>query len=125
MIVLLMIRLGKVRVAPAMKLDLLIHLSLKKGGALPPQTGDYLQDSFRQKSLIPTFSTVEEELKQLINTDGWHLMGMILISGAGALGNLLLAWKLKNLGKRISLNKEQVQGLIFIMKIFFHFPIAN
>ena len=106
--ILLMICLGEVRVTPAMKLDLLIHLSLKKGGALPPQTGDYLQDSFRQQSLIPAFSAVEEELKQLINTDGWHLMGLILISGAGALGNLLLAWKLKNLGKRISLNKEQV-----------------
>ena len=64
--VLLMICLGEVRVTPAMKLDLLIHLSLKKGGALPPQTGDYLQDSFRQQSLIPAFSAVEEELKQLI-----------------------------------------------------------
>ena len=42
--VLLMIYLGEVRVIPAMKLDLLIHLSLKKGGALPMQTGDYLQD---------------------------------------------------------------------------------
>ena len=107
-VVLLMICLGEVRVAPAMKLDLLIHLSLKKGGALPPQTGDYLQDSFRQQSLTPAFSAVEEELKQLINTDGWHLMGLILISGAGELGNLPLVWKLKSLGKRISLNKEQV-----------------
>ena len=107
-VVLLMICLGEVRVAPAMKLDLLIHLSLKKEGALPPQTGDYLQDSFRQQSLIPAFSAVEEESKQQINTDGWHLMGIILISGTGVLGNLLLAWMLKHLGKRISLNKEQV-----------------
>ena len=107
-VVLLMICLGEVRVAPAMKLDLLIHLSLKKGGALPPQTGDYLQDSFCQQSLIPAFSAVEEELKQLINTDGWHMVGLIVISGAGAFGNLLLAWKLKNLGKKLSLNKEQV-----------------
>ena len=38
--VVLMKCLGEVRVTPAMKLDLLIHLSLKKGGPLPPQTGD-------------------------------------------------------------------------------------
>ena len=106
--VLLMICLGEVRVTPAMKLDLLIYLSLKKGGALQPQTGDYLQDSFRRQSLILAFSAVEEELKQLISTDGWHLMRTILISGAGVLGSLLLVWKLKHLGKRISLNKEQV-----------------
>ena len=74
--VLLMICLGEFRVAPAMKLDLLlIHLSLKKGGSLPPQRGDYLQDSFRQQSLIPAFSAVEEELKQLINTDRGHMVG--------------------------------------------------
>ena len=57
LVVLLMICLGEVRVAPAMKLDLLIHLSLKKGGALPPHTGDYLP--FRQQSLIPKFSAVD------------------------------------------------------------------
>ena len=106
--VLLMICLGEVRVIPAMKLDLLIHLSLKKGGALPPQIGNYFQDSLRRQSLIPVFSAVEEELKHLISTDGWHLMGIILISGAGVLSNLLLFWKMKHLGKRISLNKEQV-----------------
>ena len=31
------------------KLDLLIHLSLRKGGTLPPQTGEYIQDIFRQE----------------------------------------------------------------------------
>ena len=102
-VVLLMVCLGEVRVSPATKLDLLIHLLLKKGGALLPQTGNYLQDFFRQQSLIPAFSAVEEELKQLINTDGWHMVGLIVISGAGAFGNLLLAWKLKNLGKKVSL----------------------
>ena len=83
--VLLMIYLGEVRVIPAMKLDLLIHLSLKKGGVLPPQIGNYFQDSLRRQSLILVFSAVEEELKHLISTDGWHLMGIILISGAGYL----------------------------------------
>ena len=107
-VVVLIICLGEVRVAPAMKLDLLIHLSLKKGGTLPPQTGDYLQDSFRRQSLIPAFSAVEEELKQLMTTDEWHMVGMVVISGAGVLGNLFLAWKLKNLGKKVGRNKEQV-----------------
>ena len=58
--------------------------------------------------LIPAFSAVEEELKHMIRTDGWHLMGLILISGAGVLSSLLFFWKMKHLGKRISLNKEQV-----------------
>ena len=107
-VVVLIICLGEVRVAPAMKLDLLIHLSLKKGGTLPPQTGDYLQDSFRRQSLIPAFSAVEEELKQLMTTDEWHMVGMVVISVAGVLGKLLLAWKLKNLGKKVGRNKEQV-----------------
>ena len=70
--------------------------------------GDYLQDSFRRQSLIPAFSAVEEELKQLITTDEWHMVGMLIISGAGVLGNLFLAWKLKNLGKKMGRNKEQV-----------------
>ena len=107
-LVVLVFCLGEVPVVPAMKLDLLIHLSLKKGGTLPPQTGEYLQDSFRRQSLIPAFSAVEEELKQLITTDEWHMVGMLIISGAGVLGNLFLAWKLKNLGKKMGRNKEQV-----------------
>ena len=60
-----------------MKLDLLIYLSLS------PQTGEYLQDSFRHQSLVPAFSAVEEELKQLITTDEWHMVEMLIISGAG------------------------------------------
>ena len=107
-VLVLIICLGEVRVAPAMKLDLLTHLSLKKGGTLPPQTGEYLQDSLCRQSLIPAFSAVEEELKQLITTDEWHMVGMLIISGAGMLGNLFLAWKLKNLGKKMGRNKEQV-----------------
>ena len=107
-LVVLMVCLGEVHVVPAMKLDLLIHLSLKKGGTLPPQIGDYLKDSSCRQSLIPVFSAVEEELKQLITTDEWHMVGMLMISGAGVLGNLFLAWKLKNLGKKMGRNKEQV-----------------
>ena len=106
--VVLVICLGEVPVILAMKLDLLIYLSLRKGGTLPPQSGEYLQDSFRRQSLVPAFSAVEEELKQLITTDEWHMVGMLIISGAGVLGNLFLAWKLKNLGKKMGRNKEQV-----------------
>ena len=91
MFVVLVICPGEVPAILGMKLDLLIHLSLRKGGTLPPQTGEYLQDSFRHESLVPAFSAVEEELKQLITTDQWHLVGMLVISGAGVLGNLFLA----------------------------------
>ena len=111
MILVLVICPGKVPALLGMKLDLLIHLSLQKGGTLPPQTGEYLQDSFRRESLVLAFSAVEEELKQLITMDQWHLVGMLVISGVGVIGNLLLTWKLKQLGKkmgRTSQCKEQV-----------------
>ena len=108
MFVVLVICPGEVPAILGMKLDLLIHLSLRKGGTLPPQTGEYLQDSFRRESLVPAFSAVEEELKQLITTDQWHLVGMLVISGVGVIGNLLLTWKLKQLGKKMGRNKEQI-----------------
>ena len=54
------------------KLDLLIHLSLRKGGTLPPQTGEYLQDSFRRDSLVPAFAAVEHEVKNLNAPNHWH-----------------------------------------------------
>ena len=47
------------------KLDLLIGLSLRKGGILPKQSGDYLMDSFHVKSLIPAFAEIEEEFRIL------------------------------------------------------------
>ena len=47
------------------KLDLLMHLSLRKGGLLPPQSGEYLMDSFRTDILIPAFGAVEEQLRSL------------------------------------------------------------
>ena len=108
MFVVLVICIGEVPAILAMKLYLLIHLSLRKGGTFPPQSGEYLQDSFCLQSLVPAFSAVEEELKQLITTDQWHMVGMLVISGAGVLGNLFLAWKLKQLGKKMGRNKEQV-----------------
>ena len=101
---------GKVPALLGMKLDLLIHLSLQKGGTLPPQTGEYLQDSFRCESLIPAFSAVEQELKQLNTTDQWHMVGTLTMSGVGFIGNILLTWNIKELEKRlggVSQLKEQ------------------
>ena len=82
------------------KLDLLIHLSLRKGGTLPPQTGEYLQDSFRYESLVPAFSAVEQELMHLNATNHWHVIGMLIMSTTGFIGNVLLAWKIMQLEKR-------------------------
>ena len=110
-ILVLVICPGKVPALLGMKLDLLIHLSLQKGGTLPPQTGEYFQDSFRRESLVPTFSAMEEELKQLNAIDQWHMMVMLIKSGVGIIGNVLLTWKLKQLGKKLgraSQYKEQV-----------------
>ena len=67
----------------------------QKGGTLQPQTGEYLQDSFRCESFVPAFSAVEQELKHLITTDHWHMIGMLIISGIGFIGNILLTWKIK------------------------------
>ena len=82
------------------KLDLLIGLSLRKGGILPKQSGDYLMDSFRVNSLIPAFAQIEEELRNLNSSDHWTLAGMIVLSACVALGNLLLIWKMKKLEKK-------------------------
>ena len=57
------------------KLDLLIGLSLRKGGILPKQSGDYLMDSFRVNSLIPAFAQIEEKLRNLNSSDHWTLAG--------------------------------------------------
>ena len=82
------------------KLNLLIGLSLRKGGILPKQSGDYLMDSFRVNSLIPAFAQIEEELRNLNSSDHWTLAGMIVLSACVALGNLLLIWKMKKLEKK-------------------------
>ena len=42
------------------QLDLLMGVSLRKGGMLPKQSGAYLMDSFRVNSLIPAFEQIEE-----------------------------------------------------------------
>ena len=82
------------------KLNLLIHLSLRKGSILPLQTSMYLQDSFLQESLVPAFETVETELKNLNASNHWHVIGMMIISLIGFIANVLLTWKIKQLEKR-------------------------
>ena len=82
------------------KLDLLIHLSLRKGGSLPPQSGKYLQDSFCQESLVPAFEAVETELKNLNASNHWHIIGMMFMSSIGFIANVLLTWKIKQLERK-------------------------
>ena len=84
------------------QLDLLMGVSLWKGGILPKQSGDYLMDSFRVNSLIPAFAQIEEELKNLNSSDHWTIIVIIVLSFWVALGNLLLIWKLRKLEKKQS-----------------------
>ena len=82
------------------KLDLLMLLSLRKGGLLPPQSGEYLMDSFRTDTLIPAFGAVEEQLRSLNTSDHWHVAGMLMITFFILMGNMLLAWRMINLEKK-------------------------
>ena len=84
------------------QLDFLMGVSLRKGGLLSKQTGEYLMDSFRVNSLIPAFSQIEEELKNLNLSDHWTIIVIIVLSFWVALGNLLLIWKLRKLEKKQS-----------------------
>ena len=91
--------------APALlgyKLDLLIHLSLRKGGLLPPQSGMHLKDSFRTNSLVPAFEAVEEQLRSLNNTDNWHVVVMLILSTLVFIVNMLMGWRLRSLEKRVN-----------------------
>ena len=82
------------------KLDLLMGLSLREGGILPKQSGDYLMDSFCVNTLIPAFAAIEEELRTLNSSDHWTLAGMIALGACITLGNLMLIWKIKKLERK-------------------------
>ena len=58
------------------QLDLLMGVSLWKGGMLPKQSGAYLMDSFRVNSLIPAFEQIEEEFKFFSSTSICSNAGM-------------------------------------------------
>ena len=86
-------------------------IQLKSGYRLVTSVGNLVSIGTGAVSLIPAFSAVEQELKQLNTTDQWHMVGMLIISGVGSIGNIDLTWKLKQLGKRLgrdSQYKEQV-----------------
>ena len=82
------------------QLDVLLGVSLKKGGLLPKQTGPYLLDSFRVNSLIPAFERIQEELEELHISNHWEIVVMILLGLWMVVGNLFLAWKLRKVIKK-------------------------
>ena len=82
------------------QLDVLLRVSLKKGGLLPKQTGPYLLDSFRVNSLIPAFERIQEELEELHASNHWEIIVMILLGIWTIVGNLFLAWKLRKVIKK-------------------------
>ena len=84
------------------QLDLLMGVSLKKGGMLPKQSGAYLLDSFRTNSLIPAFERIQEELENLNSSDHWTILVLIILSLWAAVGNLLIIWKMRRLAKKRS-----------------------
>ena len=84
------------------QLDVLMGVSLKKGGMLPKQSGAYLLDSFRTNSLIPAFERIQEELENLNSSDHWMIFVLILLSLWTAIGNLLFVWRLRRLAKKRS-----------------------
>ena len=82
------------------QLDVLLGVSLKKGGMLPKQSGPYLLDSFRVNSLIPAFERIQEELEELHTSNHWEIVVMILLGLWTVVGNLFLAWKLRKVIKK-------------------------
>ena len=82
------------------QLDVLLGVSLKKGGMLPKQSGPYLLDSFRINSLIPAFQRIQEELEDLHASNHWEILVMIFLGLWTVAGNLFLAWKLRKVIKK-------------------------
>ena len=82
------------------QLDVLLGVSLKKGGLLPEQTSPYLHDSFRVNSLIPALERIHEELEELHASNHWEIDIMIFLGLWTIVGNLFLAWKLRKVIKK-------------------------
>ena len=82
------------------QLDVLLGVSLKKGGMLPKQTGPYLLDSFRVNSLIPAFERIQEELEELHASNHWEIVVIIFLGLWTVVGNIFLAWKLRKVIKK-------------------------
>ena len=82
------------------QLDVLLGVSLKKGGMLPKQSGPYLLDSFRINSLIPAFQRIQDELDDLHTSNHWEILVLIFLGLWTVTGNLFLAWKLRKVIKK-------------------------
>ena len=82
------------------QLDVLLGVSLKQGGMLPKQLGQYLLDSFRVNSLIPAFQKIQEELENLHASNHWEILVMIFLGIWTVVGNLYFAWKLRKFMKK-------------------------
>ena len=84
------------------QIDVLLGVSLKKGGMLPKQTGAYLLDSFRTNTLIPAFQRIQEELEDLDSYGHWMILVLIFLSLWTAAGNLYFVWRLRRATKKRS-----------------------
>ena len=82
------------------QLDVLLGVSLKKGGMLPKQSGPYLLDSFKINSLIPAFQRIQEELEDLHASNHWEILVLIFLGLWTVAGNLFLAGKLRKVFKK-------------------------
>ena len=76
------------------QLDVLLGVTLKKGGLLPEQTGPYLRDSFRMDSLI------KEELENLHTSNHWEVVTIIFLALWTILGNLFMVWRMRKILKK-------------------------
>ena len=70
------------------QLDVLLGVSLRKGGLLPEQTGPYLRDSFRVNSLIPARERIQEELEDLHSSNHWEIVVIIFLALWRILGKI-------------------------------------
>ena len=92
------------------QLDVLLGVSLKKGGLLPEQTGPYLRDSFRMNSLIPALEKIQEELEDLHTSNHWEVVTIIFLALWTILGNLFMIWKMRKIFKKRA--EEEVDFLL-------------
>ena len=82
------------------QLDVLLGVTLKKGGLLPEQTGPYLRDSFLVDSLIPALQRIQEELEDLHTSNHWEVVTIIFLALWTILGNLFMVWKMRKIFKK-------------------------
>ena len=97
------------------QLDVLLGVSLKQGGMLPKQSGQYLLDSFRVNSLIPAFQKIQEELENLHASNHWEILVMIFLGIWTLVGNLYFAWKLRKFMKKKWKSGQDLQFNVLLL----------